>query len=87
VQLFFPYGPQAPTAFCNGPTCAELQGNWFLQMMDYMRKQGLGKIEAQRKKEDEWREKVMELAYASLLPMADSVSLATDGPAMGEHRD
>ena len=22
------YGPQSPTAFCNGPTCAELQGDW-----------------------------------------------------------
>jgi hypothetical protein len=46
-------------------------------MMDYMRKRGLGRIEAQRKKEVEWRDKVMELAYASLLPRADSVSLAT----------
>lgn len=25
-NMFFTYGPQAPTAFCNGPTCAELQG-------------------------------------------------------------
>jgi len=26
-NLFFLYGPQALTAFCNGLTCAELQGN------------------------------------------------------------
>jgi hypothetical protein len=59
-------------------------------MMDYMRRQGLGKIEAQREKEVEWREKVMELAYASLLPRADSVSLPTprtDRPAIDEQRD
>jgi hypothetical protein len=62
-----------------------------LRMIDYMRKRGLGRIEAQRKKEVEWREKVMELAYASLLPRADSVSLptylVTDGPAIDEQRD
>ncbi|CAN9468651.1 unnamed protein product, partial [Alternaria alternata] len=23
-NLFFTYGPQAPTSFCNGPACAEL---------------------------------------------------------------
>jgi hypothetical protein len=42
--------------------------------MNYMKKRGFSKIEAQKEKEDEWRNKVMELAYASLLPSADSVS-------------
>lgn len=26
-NMFFTYGPQAPTTLCNEPTCAELQGN------------------------------------------------------------
>ena len=40
-----------------------------------MREKGLRKIAAQKEKEEEWRKKVMELACASLLPNADSVSL------------
>jgi hypothetical protein len=52
----------------------ELQGNWILQTMEYMKKRGLRKIEAQKKGEDEWREEVFKLANATLLPSADSVS-------------
>ena len=27
-NLLYIYGPQSPSAFCNGPTCAELQGDF-----------------------------------------------------------
>jgi cation diffusion facilitator CzcD-associated flavoprotein CzcO len=37
-NMFFTYGPHAPTALCNGPTCAELQGNWIFTAMNYMKK-------------------------------------------------
>ena len=36
-NMFFTYGPQAPTALCNGPTCAELQGEWIVKMMGDVR--------------------------------------------------
>lgn len=26
-NMFYTYGPQGPTSFCNGPTCAQLQGD------------------------------------------------------------
>ena len=33
-NLLFVYGPQSPNAFCNGPTCAEVQGNWIARLLD-----------------------------------------------------
>jgi cation diffusion facilitator CzcD-associated flavoprotein CzcO len=73
-NMFFTYGPQAPTALCNGPTCAELQGNWILQLMQKMDEKSLKKIEVKKESEDEWKELIWKLANASLLPSVDSVS-------------
>jgi len=74
-NMFFTYGPQAPTALCNGPTCAELQGNWILQTMNHMKEKSLRKVVAQKESEDQWKELIWKLANASLLPSVDSVSL------------
>jgi cation diffusion facilitator CzcD-associated flavoprotein CzcO len=73
-NMFFTYGPQAPTALCNGPTCAELQGNWIVQAMEYMREKDLTKIDAQVESERKWKEDIWKFANASLLPEVDSVS-------------
>ena len=72
-NMFFTYGPQAPTALCNGPTCAELQGNWILQAMKHMDDKGLKKIEVEKKSEEQYKRMTWELANASLLPSTDSV--------------
>ncbi|CBX90137.1 hypothetical protein IAQ61_001597 [Plenodomus lingam] len=79
-NLFFTYGPQAPTAFCNGPTCAELQGNWILQMMRHMQSQSLRKIEVKKESEEQYKQLVLKLAYASLLPSVDSWYMGTNIP-------
>lgn len=73
-NLFFTYGPHGPTALCNGPTCAELQGGWILDAMDYMKEKGLKRMEAKVESEVKWKEKVWDLANASLLPSTKSVS-------------
>lgn len=73
-NMFFTYGPQAPTPLCNGPTCAELQGEWIVKMMNFMREKGLESINAQEEAEANWAESVTTLANASLLPTAKSVS-------------
>lgn len=74
-NAFFTYGPQAPTALCNGPTCAELQGDWILGVMNHMRDGHLSKIDVQKESEDQYKEMIWKLANASLLPSVDSVSL------------
>ena len=73
-NMFFTYGPQAPTALCNGPTCAEYQGDFILRAMGHMRKRGLRRVEAQEDAEERWCETVRAFADASLLPGTKSVS-------------
>ncbi|KAK8016597.1 hypothetical protein PG993_014786 [Apiospora rasikravindrae] len=71
-NMFFSYGPQAPTPFCNGPTCAELQGDWILGLMNHMRDKGLKRAEAEEESEKKWRELVLKYANATLLPTTRS---------------
>lgn len=73
-NMFFTYGPQAPTALCNGPTCAELQGEWIINAMNYTREKGLRSIEAKEQAEIQWAKGISTIANASLLPTAKSVS-------------
>ena len=70
---FFTYGPQAPTALCNGPSCAELQGNWIVALLEHMREKQIHTVEANKTAEKEWADGVREIANASLLPTAKSV--------------
>ncbi|KAF2659321.1 hypothetical protein K491DRAFT_675772 [Lophiostoma macrostomum CBS 122681] len=79
-NLFFTYGPQAPTAFCNGPTCAELQGDWIARTMGFLRERGLERIEGKRESEEEWTEGVWKLVGASLLPTVDSWYMSVNIP-------
>lgn len=72
-NMFFTYGPQGPTALCNGPTCAQLQGDWIVEAMNHMKERGLKKIECTRKSEEDYKKLIWELANASLLPTVDSV--------------
>ncbi|KAK2785578.1 hypothetical protein FQN52_008357 [Onygenales sp. PD_12] len=71
-NMFFTYGPQAPTALCNGPTCAELQGDWIVDCMNYMREKNLATINATSEAELAWKQDVHNFAYASLLPTTKS---------------
>lgn len=73
-NMFFTYGPQAPTALCNGPTCAELQGEWIINAMNYILEKGLRSIEAEEQAEVQWAKGISTIANASLLPTAKSVS-------------
>ena len=73
-NMFFTYGPQAPTALCNGPTCAELQGDWIAALMNYMRERQLKKIDASTEAEKGWTQAIWDIANTSLLPSTKSVS-------------
>ncbi|OSS54205.1 hypothetical protein B5807_01398 [Epicoccum nigrum] len=79
-NMFFTYGPQAPTAFCNGPTCAEMQGNWILQIMEHMRERELQVVEVEEQSQKEWKDLISELASATLLPTVDSWYMGTNVP-------
>ncbi|KAK3113606.1 hypothetical protein LTR53_008934 [Teratosphaeriaceae sp. CCFEE 6253] len=60
-NFFFTYGPQAPTAFSNGPSCIEIQGDWIADVLSDMRDKKLRKIDADPKAEAEWKDLVNDL--------------------------
>lgn len=71
-NMFFTYGPHAPTSVANGPTCAEMQGDWIIQLLVKMRKDGKTRIEGTEESEIKWKEILGELWNQSLFPLADS---------------
>jgi cation diffusion facilitator CzcD-associated flavoprotein CzcO len=71
-NLFFVFGPQGPSGFANGPTCAELQGNWVIDCIAHMTKNNLTRIEANSDAQDRWTKHLDELFHQSLFPQAES---------------
>ncbi|MBC2592503.1 NAD(P)/FAD-dependent oxidoreductase [Rhodococcus aetherivorans] len=71
-NILFVYGPQSPSAFCNGPTCAELEGDWVIDCLVSMRDRGLTRIEATPEGEKEWQQHFEEVTDATIFPLASS---------------
>ncbi|KAL9113942.1 MAG: hypothetical protein Q9227_002076 [Pyrenula ochraceoflavens] len=57
-NMFFPMGPQAPTALGITPHMAEVQGDWVAGVIGWMRENGYRTVEARREKEEEWKGEV-----------------------------
>ncbi|HXC53414.1 MAG TPA: NAD(P)/FAD-dependent oxidoreductase [Candidatus Limnocylindrales bacterium] len=79
-NLLMLYGPQSPTSFCNGPTCAELQGDWVVDCLCYLRDKGLTRIEATQASGDAWTQHMADLAAGTLLGLADSWYMGANIP-------
>ena len=74
------YGPQSPSAFCNGPTCSELQGEWVITCLRYLRDKHFTRIEATAAAEDAWTQHVSDIAATTLFPRADSWYMGANIP-------
>lgn len=70
-NFFFLYGPQGPTAFSNGPSCVEPQGDWVVNVLKSMREKGLTRIDPKEEAEKEWKATVRELHARSLRDKVD----------------
>ena len=79
-NLLYIYGPQSPSAFCNGPTCAELQGELVVECLEYLRQRRLTRIEATTVAEESWRDYSLELSQAGLFTQADSWYMGANVP-------
>ncbi|MEM1138773.1 MAG: NAD(P)/FAD-dependent oxidoreductase [Pseudomonadota bacterium] len=79
-NLLFSYGPQAPTAFANGPSSAEYQGEHLVQLLKTLKDRGLDRIEATHEAEDSWNAMGKEIVNASLFPKADSWYMGANIP-------
>ncbi|KAH0582400.1 hypothetical protein H2248_010344 [Termitomyces sp. 'cryptogamus'] len=60
-NMFIPYGPQGPTAFCNGPTCAEIEGDWVIDCLTYLRRHNYVRIDATREASECWTQRVTDI--------------------------
>ncbi len=79
-NLFILYGPLAPAGLCNGPTCAELQGEWVVNCLEHLREKQLTCIEATSTAEEQWVQHVAETASMTLFPQADSWYMGANIP-------
>lgn len=70
--MFFLYGPQAPTAFSNGPSCVQLQARWLDGVMADLKKNNITRFEAKRETEDEWTRRTHHEWDQTLFPKAKS---------------
>ena len=79
-NFFFLYGPQAPTAYANGPSITEPQGEWCVDVMKRMRAMGKTRINATREAEEEWRKTILHLHSFTLRNEVDSWYMGSNIP-------
>ena len=79
-NMFFLYGAQGPTAFVNGPTCVEAQGDWIIDAILKVKRENIKRIEATREAEMEWRDKVATLNDRTLFSGTDSWYMGANIP-------
>ncbi|KAL4806064.1 hypothetical protein BDV18DRAFT_138606 [Aspergillus unguis] len=79
-NLFFPMGPQAPSALGLTPQLAEVQSQWVVQCIDKMRAQGLDRVEATADAEEEWKQEVLKAADRTLFGQTDSWYMGVNIP-------
>ena len=71
-NLVYLYGPLSPSGFSNGPTAAEIQGDWLRDFLVRLREEGLTRFEADAEAERAWTESVAAIGAMTLFPRAKS---------------
>ena len=79
-NMFFLYGAQGPTAFSNGPSCVELQGDWIFDAIKKLKDEGITYLNATREGEEEWRQLVQDLSDKTLFPTTNSWYMGANIP-------
>lgn len=79
-NLLYLYGPQSPSGFCNGPSCAELQGDWVVRCLADLRDKGVTRFETTEAAETVWGQIVQSLAGMTLFPRANSWYMGANIP-------
>lgn len=79
-NMLFAYGPLSPSGFSNGPTSAEIQGDWICDFLVWMRSKGLDLFDADPQAEASWTEMVAQVGAMTLFPEADSWYMGANIP-------
>lgn len=79
-NLLFLYGPQSPSGFCNGPTCAELQGDWMIRFIQDMTDRDVARAEVTEEAAEAWAKGTHDIINGTLFPQANSWYLGANIP-------
>lgn len=79
-NMLYTYALQSPTAFLNGPTAAELEGDWVVKVLEDIKQKGVRRLEAKWEAAEAWADHCFELAAKSLFPKAKSWYMAANVP-------
>ncbi|KAJ3857392.1 cyclohexanone monooxygenase [Lentinula lateritia] len=79
-NMFFIYGPGAPTALSNGPTCIEVQGEWINACIKDMMDSGVKRIVPSHEAEEQWQQIISQSMSTGLYDAPTSVFLGRNIP-------
>ncbi|MEE4537428.1 MAG: NAD(P)/FAD-dependent oxidoreductase, partial [Erythrobacter sp.] len=79
-NMLFAYGPLSPSGFSNGPTSAEMQGDWICDFMVWLRSNSFDLFDGEPQAEDGWTEMVAQAGAMTLFPEADSWYMGANIP-------
>jgi len=71
-NMFFLYGPQAPTAFSNGPSCTQFQAEFVEKAIKLATEKGITRLESTPETEADWCKRMQEKWDITLFPLAKS---------------
>lgn len=71
-NMFFLYGPQAPTAFSNGPSCTQFQAEWVEKCIKQCTEKGITRLDSTPEVEADWAKRMQEKWDVTLFPLAKS---------------
>ncbi|KAH6719617.1 cyclohexanone monooxygenase [Leptodontidium sp. MPI-SDFR-AT-0119] len=71
-NMFFLYGPQAPTAFSNGPSCTQFQAEFVEKAIKLATQKGITRLESTPESEEDWTRRMHEKWDITLFPLAKS---------------
>ncbi len=74
------YGPQSAASFCNGPVCAELQGDWIVDMLEHVRTEGYTRFDSDPAHAARWSEVMADWAEMTLFGKANSWYMGANIP-------
>ncbi|KAM0452520.1 hypothetical protein ACHAPV_009416 [Trichoderma viride] len=79
-NMFYLYGPQAPTLFSNGPTTIEVQGRWITDCIQKMQLKDIKYINAKHAASVAWKKNIVDLTNEMLVPTVRSTYMGGSIP-------
>lgn len=80
ANMIMLYGPQSAASFCNGPVCAELQGDWVVTLLEYLRTNDYTRFDSSTQHAKRWSAVMAEWAEMTLFGQANSWYMGANVP-------